>query len=140
MKATKITYWITTSLVAFMMTYSAFAYLTDPMMDQAFRHLGFPAYFRVELAIAKLIGVILLLTPVSSRIKEWAYTGFVVVFVSAFIAHTASGDPAIAKLMPIIFLALLLTSYIMYWKLRSKQSQQWLQKQSRYTVKKESFV
>ena len=123
-----------------MMTYSAIAYLTDPMMDQAFHHLGFPAYFRVELAIAKLIGVILILSPVNARIKEWAYVGFVIVFVSAFIAHTASGDPAIARLMPIIFLALLLTSYVTFQKLRSKQSAQWIQKQPQHTLNKESFV
>ncbi len=41
-----------------------------------FTHLGFPAYFRVELSWAKLFGVVLLLAPVPGRLKEWAYAGF----------------------------------------------------------------
>jgi uncharacterized membrane protein YphA (DoxX/SURF4 family) len=116
MKATKITYWVTTSIVALMMTYSSYAYLTQDAMLQAFHHLGYPDYFRVELAIAKLAGAIILIAPVAARIKEWAYAGFVFAFVSAFIAHTASGDPVNYRVMPIIFLILLGISYWSYHK------------------------
>lgn len=52
MKTIKITYWITTAIVALMMTYSAYSYLTKEAMQQAFHHLGYPDYFRMELAIA----------------------------------------------------------------------------------------
>jgi hypothetical protein len=117
MKALKITYWVTTSIVALMMTYSTYAYLTQPAVAQAFVHLGFPSYFRVELAVAKLIGAILIITPLSSRIKEWAYAGFAITFISAFIAHTASGDPVSVRIMPVIFLVLLSVSYYTYYKL-----------------------
>jgi uncharacterized membrane protein YphA (DoxX/SURF4 family) len=116
MKRTKIAYWISTSLVGLMMVYSAYAYLTQPVMQQAFQHIGYPAYFRVELAIAKLIGVVLLLAPVASRIKEWVYAGFTIVFVSAFIAHVSSGDPAGVWMAPLIFLAVLAVSYLTYHK------------------------
>jgi hypothetical protein len=75
MKALKITYWVTTTIVALMMTYSAYAYLTQPAMLQAFNHLGYPGYFRVELALAKLGGAVLLLIPLKSLIKEWVYAG-----------------------------------------------------------------
>lgn len=44
MKSIKIIYWITTAIVGLMMTYSAYAYLTQPMMTQAFHHLGYPDY------------------------------------------------------------------------------------------------
>jgi hypothetical protein len=40
----------------------------------------------VELAWAKLLGVVLLLAPVGSRLKEWAYAGFAITLVSALIA------------------------------------------------------
>ncbi|HEY9002425.1 MAG TPA: DoxX family protein [Mucilaginibacter sp.] len=116
MKAIKITYWVTTVIVAIMMIYSAYAYLTQDAMVQAFHHLGYPDYFRVELAIGKVIGAILLIAPVSARIKEWVYAGFIITFVSAFIAHTASGDPVNYRVMPVIFLVLLVTSYITYHK------------------------
>jgi hypothetical protein len=114
MKTIKITYWVTTAIVALMMFYSAYAYLTQAAMQQAFHHLGYPDYFRVELAIGKLIGAILLLAPLSGKIKEWVYAGFTITFISAFIAHTASGDPVNYRMMPVIFLVLLIISYVTY--------------------------
>ncbi|MBS1689997.1 MAG: DoxX family protein [Bacteroidetes bacterium] len=118
MKRTKITYWISTSIVALMMTFSAYSYLTKPEIAAGFHHLGYPDYFRVELAVAKLIGAVLLLAPVPSRLKEWTYSGFTIVFISAFIAHTASADPVNYRMMPLIFLAVLILSYISYHRLR----------------------
>ena len=61
-------------------------------MAEAFTHLGFPAYFRVELSLAKLLGVVLLLAPVPARLKEWAYAGFAITLGSALIAHLSVGD------------------------------------------------
>src|ERR1700746_3558629 len=116
MKTIKITYWITTGIVALMMAYSAYAYLTQDAIKQAFHHLGFADSFRIELAIAKLIGVVLLLAPVSARLKEWVYAGFTITFISAFIAHTSSGDPLINRTMPLVFLAILMVSYFTYHK------------------------
>jgi len=117
MKATKILYWTSTSLIAIMMLYTAYAYLANPALAQAFQHLGFPGYFRVELAVAKIAGAILLLAPVATRIKEWVYAGFAFTFVSAFIAHSVSGDPVVARVMVLVFLSVLLVSYISYNKL-----------------------
>ena len=54
--------------------------------------LGFPDYFRLELAWAKLLGVVLLLAPVPARLKESAYSGFAFTLGSALIAHVAVGD------------------------------------------------
>ena len=116
----KITYWITTVIVSLMMTYSAYAYLTQPAMAAGFHHLGFPDYFRIELAVAKIAGVVVLLAPVSARLKEWAYAGFAFTFVSAFIAHTASGDPVSARVMPLVLLVLLAVSYMTYHKQHNK--------------------
>jgi hypothetical protein len=115
MKTLKITYWITTAIVALMMLFSAYMYLNAPMVQQSFHRLGFPDYLRVELAIAKIIGVVLLLIPVA-RVKEWAYAGFAITFISAFVAHTESGDPSSIRIMPVIFLILLAVSYYTYYK------------------------
>ncbi len=116
MKALKITYWVSTAIFSLMMLFSAYSYFTKPEIKLAFQHLGFPDYFRIELAVAKLTGALVLLAPLNSRIKEWAYAGFGIVLVSAFIAHVASGDPVFNKVMPLIFLALLVTSYTSYHK------------------------
>ena len=117
MKTLKITYWITTGIVALMMLYSTFAYLTQPAVAAGFKHVGYPDYFRVELAIAKLLGAVFLLIPSAARIKEWAYAGFLFTFISAFIAHSVSGDPVANRAMPLIFLVILAVSYITYHKI-----------------------
>ena len=121
MKANKIFYWVLTSIVALMMYFSAYSYITNPQVAQGFHHLGYPDYFRIELAVLKLIGATLLLLPVYTRVKEWTYAGFSIVFVSAFIAHTASGDPTFNRIMPLIFMAFLIGSYITYHKVFSKE-------------------
>jgi hypothetical protein len=122
MKTIKMTYWTATAIVALMMIYSAYAYLTNPLVQQAFVHLGYPSYFRVELAIAKLIGAVALIGPVPARIKEWAYAGFGITFISALIAHTAAGDPVSARMMPVIFLGVLMISYWAHNKMKKSRN------------------
>lgn len=93
-KAILIGFWISTALFALQITFTAFAQLSLPQVAQAFAHLGFPSYFRVELAWAKLAGVLALLLPVVPlRVKEWAYAGFAITLLSALVAHFAVGDP-----------------------------------------------
>jgi uncharacterized membrane protein YphA (DoxX/SURF4 family) len=122
MKANKIFYWVLTGIIALMMYFSAYSYITNPQTVQGFHHLGYPDYFRIELAVLKFIGATLLLLPVYVRVKEWTYAGFSIVFVSAFIAHTASGDPVFNRIMPLIFMVFLIGSYITYHKVFSKET------------------
>jgi hypothetical protein len=92
LKAQTASYWIVTMLFCLQMSFTAYAQLRLPQVAQAFIHLGFPAYFRVELSWAKLLGVVLLLAPVPARLKEWAYAGFAINLASALIAHVSVGD------------------------------------------------
>ena len=85
-------FWIATALFCLQIGFTAYAQLRLPQVAEAFAHLGFPDYFRVELSLAKLLGVALLLAPVPARLKEWAYAGFAITLVSALIAHLAVGD------------------------------------------------
>ena len=95
-KARTIVYWIITAGFCLQIGFTAYAQLRLPQVAAAFTHLGFPDYFRVELAWAKLLGVVLLLAPVPARLKEWAYAGFAITLGSALIAHFALGDaPAV---------------------------------------------
>lgn len=90
--ATTLVYWILTALFCLQMGFTAYAQLTLPQVAEAFTHLGFPDYFRVELSWAKFVGIGLLLTPVSARLKEWAFAGFAINLASALIAHLSVGD------------------------------------------------
>ena len=119
MKKNKIVYWITTALVSVMMLFAAFSYFTNAQTIVAFVHLGFPSYFRIELGKAKVLGAIaLLLTFTPARLKEIAYIGFAITFISAFIAHLSSGDPLKVAISPLVFLGILAVSYIYFQKTR----------------------
>jgi hypothetical protein len=86
-------FWIVTVLLALQMGFTAYAQLRLPQVAENFTRLGFPSYFRIELALAKLAGIAALLIPiVPARLKEWAYAGFAITLVSALIAHLAVGD------------------------------------------------
>lgn len=105
-------YWTCTLIIAGMMIYTGYLYLTDEGMKGAFVRLGFPGYFRVELAIAKIIGSIVLLVPfLPAAIRQFAYFGFALTFISACIAHLSMGDGFQAIHRPLAFLSLLAISY-----------------------------
>jgi hypothetical protein len=87
-----IGFWIATALFCLQMSFTAYAQLCLPQVADAFTHLGFPGYFRVEVSWAKFLGVALLLAPAPARLKEWAYCGFAIDLGSAIIAHLAVGD------------------------------------------------
>ena len=96
MKASKAIvagFWISTVIFALQMGFTAYAQLKLPQVAETFTHLGFPGYFRIELSWAKFAGLAALFVPmVPARLKEWAYAGFAITLVSAFIAHLAVGD------------------------------------------------
>jgi hypothetical protein len=91
-KGRVIGFWIVTAIFCLQIGFTAYAQLCLPQVAAMFAHLGFPAYFRVELSWAKLLGVVLLLAPVPARLKEWAHAGFAITLGSALIAHFAMGD------------------------------------------------
>jgi hypothetical protein len=91
-KGVAIGFWTVTALFCLQIGFTAYAQLFLPQVAEAFTRMGFPDYFRVELALAKLLGVVLLLAPVPARLKEWAYAGFAITLGSALIAHLAVGD------------------------------------------------
>jgi hypothetical protein len=125
-KRERIIYWTTTGIVSSVMVFSIinFTFLDRfPFPEGGFVHLGFPNYFRTELTIAKALGVLALLVPsVPAKIKEFAYFGFAITLISASFAHFSSGDARISVLFiidPLIFLALLIVSYVYLNKIRA---------------------
>src|SRR6187549_3942631 len=89
-------YWAATSIVAAVMVFSAINFnLANPVgpMKGAFVHLGFPDYFRIELTVAKALGVVALVwRGIPRRAREFAYAGFAITLTSASIAHFSVGD------------------------------------------------
>ena len=114
MRRAQTIYWTTTAIVCGVMVFSAINFnLKNPVgpMKGAFAHLGFPDYFRIELTVAKALGVFALLMPgIPTKAREFAYAGFAITLVSASIAHFSIGDAFPFVVDPLLFLAALITS------------------------------
>jgi VIT1/CCC1 family predicted Fe2+/Mn2+ transporter len=123
MKKDKVIYWLTTGLVTIGMLFSAVQYFKDEAMAEAYKHLGFPDFLRVEIGIAKIIGAIVLLEPsFLSKVKEWAYAGFGILFFSAVLAHFLLKDPTERVVTPLVFLLMLAVSNVYYSKLAKQNA------------------
>ena len=104
-------YWISTGLISAMLFASALSYIFHQGSIDGVRDLGFPDYFRIQLAVMKLAAAFILITPfLAPWIKEWAYIGAAMFLITAIVAHTAHGDPWFLNAINVFFLAILFTS------------------------------
>ena len=88
------------------------------LAKEEIKHLGYPEYFGNALVVFKVLGALSLIIPqVPKRIKEWAYTGIAFDFIFASISHFAIDGMDFQSFFPLIFLGLLIISYIYFHKL-----------------------
>jgi hypothetical protein len=118
MKKTKIFYWVFTGLFAAMMLGSAIPdIILDPIAVKGMHEdLGYPVYFIPFIGVAKVLGVIAILTPGFRTIKEWAYAGLIFDLIGATYSIMAAGTAASAWLPMILPLTLAVASYAFYHK------------------------
>ncbi|WP_417941734.1 DoxX family protein [Flavobacterium sp. RS13.1] len=124
MKKEKIIFWTTTILIfLFEGVMPALTSQTE-LAKEGIRHLGYPEYFGNALVVFKILGVLALVIPqVPNRVKEWAYAGFAFDFIFASISHFAVDGLDFQGFLPLIILAILMTSYVYYHKIeRAKKS------------------
>jgi len=116
MKKTKIFYWVFTGLFSAMMLGSAIPdVLSSPIAVQGMhQELGYPLYFIPFIGVAKVLGVLAILLPISSRIKEWAYAGLIFDLVGATFSIISIGKPDWMFMFLPMFLAI--GSYVFYHK------------------------
>lgn len=117
-KKDKTIYWIFTILIV--LTEGVMPALTfnSSLAKQGIAHLGYPDYFRIELTIGKIIGCIILILPfISKRLKEWAYVGLGIDFISAFIGLWYIDGLNGETLFPLIMIVTLIVSYIYFHKI-----------------------
>ena len=121
MKSTKIINWITTSIICLFASSAIF--MNSKMAIEGTTHLGIPRWLGLEVSIGQLIGLVLLIIPaVPARLKEWAYVGFGILYITATVAHIAVGDPLNNTIMAIVFFILLLVSYTSFHKLQAAKA------------------
>ena len=120
MKTNKIIFWVATTLIfLFEGVMPALTSQTD-MAKEGIRHLGYPEYFGVMLMVFKVLGALALIIPqIPARVKEWAYAGFVIDFIGAFISLAAVDGFKGLTFFPLIVLLVLVISYIYYHKIKT---------------------
>ncbi len=121
MKTVRITFWISTTLIFLLEGVMPALTSQTEMAKEGIKHLGYPVYFGIMLTVFKVLGAIALIVPqVPKRVKEWAYAGFAIDFIAAFVSHWAVDGFVIGnQLFPIIALIVLILSYLSHHKLNA---------------------
>lgn len=104
-------YWIATIWLSLGMVSTGLVQLLKmEAVVTVIKHLGYPVYFFTILAVWKFSGVVVLLVPKFTLLKEWAYAGFFFVMFGAIISHLVMGDAAQTIFPSVLFLTLTVVS------------------------------
>lgn len=107
----KTIYWSSTLIIATFLFLSSYTYLFSKSTIEGIKALGFPDFFRVELAILKFIAAIVLLAPfASSQLKEWSYAGVGLFLLTALVAHIKHKDSIFIILLLLVLIGILIIS------------------------------
>lgn len=106
-KRNKIIYWIATLWLALGMLSTGTVQLLKVKSEvDNITQLGYPLYLLTLLGIWKFLGVIAVLIPRFTLVKEWAYAGFFFAMSGAMFSQLASGNP-LNKIFPSLLLLIL---------------------------------
>jgi len=116
-KSIKVAYWVSTGLLALFILPGVF-FMNSPEAQEGTKHLGIPQWLALEIGIGHFIGGLILILPfIGKRIKEWAYVGCGIKYISALIGHLAIDGPVAVSFSPLVIFGLLLISYFTYHQL-----------------------
>jgi hypothetical protein len=120
-RSARIIFWITTSILFIWEGLLPAFTSNSELAIRGMRHLGYPDYFRIMLSVFKVAGAIVLIVPViPARLKEWAYAGFGITMVAAFVSYCAVDGFSFAALFPLFFFGILIVSYVSWQKIKHK--------------------
>ncbi len=111
-------YWVSTSAISAFLLLSSYTYLFSKSTIEGIKQLGFPDFFRVELAVLKLIAAVILLWPLAPlQLKEWTYAGVALFLITALIAHVKHKDSIFIMLLLLLLIGVLVISNMYMHKL-----------------------
>jgi uncharacterized membrane protein YphA (DoxX/SURF4 family) len=124
MRTTKIFFWTTTTIIFLFEGVLPVFTFNSPLAKEGTLHLGYPLYFAHAFVVFKALGGLAIIIPqIPARVKEWAYAGFSFDFIFACISYWAVDGPHIQTFFPLIFLCLLIVSYVCHHKIvKSKKA------------------
>lgn len=115
-----IAYWTVTLLLAAALMLSGIGQLMQYGGNvELVTNLGYPLYILTILGVWKVLGVIVLVVPGFTRLKEWVYAGIFFLMTGAALSHAFVndyGDYGFHIILPLLYAALNIAS----WALRPK--------------------
>lgn len=124
MKPSKTLYWIVTIIFAALMLMDGFAgFAMTEDGKAAMQQLGYPNYIMYLVGTGKILGAIAILQNRYKTIKEWAYAGFTINFISAAASWAIVKAPIAYSIFPLIMLAVMFFTYYI-WKRYERRSGQ----------------
>lgn len=117
MKKYNIIFWSTAGLLFLTQGIMPILTFNQEGSREAIAHLGYPAYFGAMLAVFKLLGGLTIIIPkLPHRFKEWAFAGFGIDFICAFISFIAVDGLTGFVLLPAVACIILALCYYAYTK------------------------
>ncbi len=125
MKIQKIVYWVATGIMCAIFSFSIFNYFANhDMISGFFTSFGFPTWLIYPMAVAKILGIVAVLSKISPFLKEWAYAGFFFNAILAFAAHQMAQDGG-GMFSIVAILAIIVSRYLdgkLFGKTRGAQA------------------
>jgi hypothetical protein len=116
-----VLYWSVTGLFALLLLMAGVTETLRVSEGQAImRHLGYPVHVLSVIGVGKVLAALALVQQRFDTLKEWAYAGVTFNLLGACVARASAGDSAGLVASPLIFLAVLFTSYFL-WKKMPRQ-------------------
>jgi hypothetical protein len=107
----KTIYWTSTLLIVVFLILSAYSYFFNKNTIDGIKSLGFPDFFRIQLAVLKLVAAVILTFPIFSiQFKEWAYAGVGLFLITALLAHIKLQDSVFILILLGVLLGILAIS------------------------------
>lgn len=113
-----IFYWIATGLfVVFLLMDGVAGLMHEKTGLDVMSHLGYPAYLMSILGAFKVAGGVAILQSRYKLAKEWAFAGYWISCIGAFLSRLFTGDNVGLLVLPLVFLVISIIPY-MLWKKR----------------------
>ena len=124
MKRYKTIFWVSSTLLFLTQGLMPLLTMHSDASKAAMTQLGYPAYFGVMLAVFKFFGGLAIVLPkVPGRVKEWAFAGFAIDFICAFISLWATGADLPVLLFPLMALLILILCYYAFYQISREKEQ-----------------
>ena len=116
-KTNNIIFWVATIFIVISEGIIPALTFRTQLAREGISHLGYPEYFGAMIVGFRILGVLALILPQTpTRIKEWAYAGFAIEFISASVSYVAVDGLTFYCIIPLISMAVLMMSYFTFHK------------------------